>query len=227
MRPRSTFISLALAGLALVPVALARDIPSTLRSPLANQGVCSGFYREDFNGGGLLQADQWNGDPNSANWLDEFGAGAYISNGYLEMDLRRPPGLARGKESAVTWSRCVSLDVVEARKSRGVCRLLGDDSGQAFRRDNGSNYFVPYSNHLTAFFFPVDLSMRFDFTLFNDLDTFSLRWWHYGEICASMRIARGGGVVSALFLASYVPGHDIDDEIDWEWGLFASKRGVG
>ncbi len=108
MRPRSTLISLALAGLALVPAALARDIPSTVRSPLANQGVCSGFYREDFNGGALPHADQWNGDPNSASWVDEFGSGSFIANGYLEMDLRRPPGAARGQEAAVTWTRCVS-----------------------------------------------------------------------------------------------------------------------
>ncbi|KAI9006502.1 concanavalin A-like lectin/glucanase domain-containing protein [Hyaloraphidium curvatum] len=43
------------------------------------------------------------------------------------------------------------------------------------------------------------------------------RWWQYGEVCARVRAGRGGGVVSAFFVAGYVPGKQFDDEIDLEW----------
>ncbi|KAI9004546.1 concanavalin A-like lectin/glucanase domain-containing protein [Hyaloraphidium curvatum] len=145
MRLLASAAAAVLALAAAVP-AQARDLPSTLRSPLSAQGVCSGFYRDDFNYNNVVNAYNWNGDPNSAGWVDEFGSDAFVANGFLEMDLRRH-GNPRGKESAVTWTR----------------------------------------------------------------------WWQFGEICTGVRIGRGGGVVSAIFIASYVPGQDIDDEIDFEW----------
>lgn len=90
-----------------LPFAAARDLPSTWKSPLGNQGVCNGFYRDDFNSWNLADAGSWNGDPNSASWIEEFGAGSSIHDGVLELPLRRPSGAARGKEAAVTWSRWV------------------------------------------------------------------------------------------------------------------------
>lgn len=99
--------AVALLGLAAsLSLVTARDLPSTLKSPLPSQGVCSGFYRDDFNNPyGIIPADQWNGDPNSAWWTSEFGDGAGISNGVLQLNLRRLPPASRGKEAAVTWTR--------------------------------------------------------------------------------------------------------------------------
>ncbi|KAJ3308176.1 hypothetical protein HDU93_005788, partial [Gonapodya sp. JEL0774] len=43
------------------------------------------------------------------------------------------------------------------------------------------------------------------------------RWFHYGMIQATMKVAKGKGVVSAFIVDSYTPGYDPGDELDQEW----------
>lgn len=130
----------------IADTANARDLPSTLKSPLSQSGRCSGYFRDDFTSNLLKNASGWDGKRYSANWLDEFSTGACIHDGVLQLDLRRR-GAERGKEVAVSWSG----------------------------------------------------------------------WFQFGRVCASLKIGKGNGIVSALFLASYAPGHEIDDEVDFEW----------
>jgi hypothetical protein len=97
-------LSLLVAVLALISPVIARSLPSTLQLPY--QGACNGFYIDDFNNpAGLIPASQWNGNPDSSWWIDEFDSRSRIENGVLKLNLRRYWPAQRGKEAAVTFSQ--------------------------------------------------------------------------------------------------------------------------
>ncbi|KXS18270.1 glycoside hydrolase family 16 protein [Gonapodya prolifera JEL478] len=43
------------------------------------------------------------------------------------------------------------------------------------------------------------------------------RWFHYGRVSATMKVAKGPGVVSAFIVDSYTPSASPGDELDQEW----------
>lgn len=52
----------------------------------------------------------------------------------------------------------------------------------------------------------------------------SSMWIGQGKVCASFRTGRGGGIVTAFMLSTYVADYEVDDELDWESELDCRLR---
>ena len=94
---RSAWLLLATCGLALVSAASARDLASTIKSPVDDPrqgGRCKGRYSIDFTdpkaSTSVVGVNDWNGDPKCADFVSEFPKGDYkVTSEGLRINMNR------------------------------------------------------------------------------------------------------------------------------------------